>query len=141
MPSGPGTEGREITSQGDARTVFRRALERGNLMLAEVTAREIGIVDLGEALELTALMAQKGDWLRSRRAAARWLERYIAETSAAIDDAVLAAGCLAALGGRVHGEALAALRNLTSAAGSRHGVSSDGGRSRLVHGESDTDRS
>ena len=33
------------------------ALERGNLVLAEVTAREIGRVTIAEALELTALVA------------------------------------------------------------------------------------
>ena len=103
-----------MTSQGSARTVFRRALEHGNLLMAEMTAREIGVVGLDEALELTALMAVKGDWVRSRRAAARWLQRYIAETpGATIDDAVFLAGCLAVLGGRTHGEALTALRNAT----------------------------
>jgi hypothetical protein len=36
---------RRLTAQGHPRTIFRRALERGNLVLAEVTAREIGRVD------------------------------------------------------------------------------------------------
>jgi len=39
-PSRP-REGGASTSQGHPRTIFRRALERGNLVLAEVTAREI----------------------------------------------------------------------------------------------------
>ena len=47
------------TSQGHPRTIFRRALERGNLLVAEATAREIGQVSLVEALELTALIAEK----------------------------------------------------------------------------------
>jgi hypothetical protein len=34
-------------------------LERDNLVLAEVTAREIGRVTIAEALELTALVARK----------------------------------------------------------------------------------
>jgi hypothetical protein len=34
------------TSQGHPRTIFRRALERDNLVLAEVTAREIGRVTI-----------------------------------------------------------------------------------------------
>jgi len=79
-----------------------------------MTVREIGVVSLDEALELTALMAQKGEWPRARRAAARWLERYLAEKSPTIDDAVFVAGCLAALGGRNHGEALATLRALAA---------------------------
>jgi hypothetical protein len=67
---------------------------------------------LDEALELTALMAFK-DSPRARRAAARWLERYLGERpGVSIDDAVFVAGCLAALGGPAHGEALASLREL-----------------------------
>jgi hypothetical protein len=82
-----------------------------------MTIREIGVVGLDEALELTALIALKGEWPRARRAAARWLQRYIAESAAVtIDDAVFAAGCLAALGGRAHGEALRTLRTLTDTA-------------------------
>ncbi len=37
--------GAASTSQGHPRTVFKRALERDNLVLAEVTAREIGHVE------------------------------------------------------------------------------------------------
>ena len=58
LPSRP-RRGAESTSQGHPRTIFRRALERGNLVLAEVTAREIGRVTIAEALELTALVARK----------------------------------------------------------------------------------
>jgi hypothetical protein len=47
------------TSQGHARTVFRRALERENLVVAEATAKEIGRLSLAEALELTILIARK----------------------------------------------------------------------------------
>ena len=44
-----------MTSQGHARTVFRRALERGNLLVAEAQAREVGRVDLSEALAADGL--------------------------------------------------------------------------------------
>ena len=71
----------------------------------------MGVVGLDEALELTALMAFK-ESPRARRAAARWLQRYLAEHRSTIDDAVFVAGCLAALGGPAHGEALTALRAL-----------------------------
>jgi hypothetical protein len=47
------------TSQGHPRSIFRRALEHDNLVLAEVTAREFGRVTIAEALELTALVARK----------------------------------------------------------------------------------
>ena len=51
--------GEGSTSQGHPRTIFRRALERGNLLVAEATAKEIGRISLAEALELTLLIAQK----------------------------------------------------------------------------------
>jgi hypothetical protein len=38
--------GAASTSQGHPRTIFRRALEHDNLVLAEVTAREIGRVTI-----------------------------------------------------------------------------------------------
>jgi hypothetical protein len=69
----------------------------------------MGVVALDEALELTTLMAFT-DSPRARRAAARWLQRYLAEKPATIDDAVFVAGCLSALGGPAHGDALRALR-------------------------------
>jgi hypothetical protein len=53
-------------------------LERGNLVLAEVTAREIGRVTIAEALELTALVARKQPD-RYGRFAARWLCLWLEE--------------------------------------------------------------
>jgi len=74
---GPG-RGATSTSQGHPRTIFRRALEHDNLVLAEVTAREIGRVTIAEALELTALVARKQPQ-RYGRFAARWLCLYLEE--------------------------------------------------------------
>jgi hypothetical protein len=48
-----------VTAQGNPRVVFREALQRGNLLVAEATAREVGHIDLLEALELTALIARR----------------------------------------------------------------------------------
>jgi hypothetical protein len=99
-----------LTAQGHPRAVFRRAIEHGNLPLAEATARDMGHVSLAEALDLTALIAQKASH-RHQRAAARWLLRYLeADDDATISEAALAAACLSGLGGRRHGEALGALR-------------------------------
>jgi len=95
--------------------ILRRAVERGNLVVAEITARELGRIDLGDALELTALVASKNR-TRSRRMAARWLERWMIETAPAIDEAVMVVGCLAALGSTRHDEALENLRATTRAA-------------------------
>jgi hypothetical protein len=47
-----------VTSQGHPRTVFKRAVANKNLLVAEITAREIGIVSLEEALSLVVLVAE-----------------------------------------------------------------------------------
>jgi hypothetical protein len=67
--------------------------------VAEATAKEIGRISLAEALELTVLIARK-DPRRHPRVAARWLLRFLEENSeATIEEAALAASCLAALVG------------------------------------------
>lgn len=79
-----------MTAQGHPRAIFHRAIERRNLMIAETTAREIGSIDLTEALELVCLVAEK-DPKRFKSYARRWLLRLIAErplTLAEIDVAV-----------------------------------------------------
>jgi hypothetical protein len=86
-PAARPRRGAASTSQGHPRTVFRRALERGNLLVAEATAREVGRVSLAEALELTALIAAKESH-RLPRVAARWLRRYFDEREAATLDEV-----------------------------------------------------
>jgi hypothetical protein len=89
-----------------ALATFALAIERGNVVAAELAARDLGNLRLVDALELTALIAQKNR-LRSRRMAARWLERWLTETPGpTIDDAVMVAGCLAALGGASHENAV-----------------------------------
>ena len=62
----------------------RRALEHGNLMVAEATAKEIGRVSLVEALELTILVAQK-EPQRLRRVGVRRLQRYLEEHEARLE--------------------------------------------------------
>src|SRR6266496_931869 len=87
-PPGLGEEQRR-PHRGHPRTIFRRALERGNLVLAEVTAREIGRVMIAEALELTALVARKQPH-RYGRFAARWLCLYLEEhEKATLEDVAL----------------------------------------------------
>jgi hypothetical protein len=101
-----------MTAQGHPRTVFRRAIERGNLLLAETSIREIDDVTLLEALDLVALIALE-DPVRYRRAAGRWLQRYLHESAApTLDDAALAAALLGALGGARHAAAVATLRGM-----------------------------
>ena len=86
-----------------------RAIEHGNLLIAEMTLRaEIPRPSLVDLLDLTALIAQK-DPHRRTRVAARWLERYLAvRNDTTIDEIVFAATALQALGGPHHGHALVA---------------------------------
>lgn len=99
-----------MTAQGHPRSIFHRAIERGSLVLAEQTARELEHIWLSEALELVALIARH-DPQRHGRAGARWVRRYLEENAAAgLDDVTFVTGCLAALGGPEHDAALGALR-------------------------------
>jgi hypothetical protein len=46
-PSGP--TGRAVTAQGHPKAIFERAVERGNLVVAEATTWELGQLTLEEA--------------------------------------------------------------------------------------------
>jgi hypothetical protein len=108
--------GAASTSQGHPYTIFHRALERKNLLIAEATAKELPRLNLTDALDLTTLIARK-DPRRHPRVAARWLLRYLEEhPEATIDEAVLAASCLAALPGYGQADAAQALRAMAERA-------------------------
>ena len=86
-----------VTAEGHPRAVFRRAIERGNYLVAVTTAREIGQLSLDEALELLLLIATK-EPERFERAAARWHARFVLETRAVdVADAQLLLGAVAGL--------------------------------------------
>jgi hypothetical protein len=86
-------------AHGHPRAIFTRAIERGNVVIAEMAARKVGSLTLGEALALTALVAQK-DPARRVRYLLRWLRRLLEEDEClTIDEAALAVSALAALGG------------------------------------------
>jgi hypothetical protein len=68
-----------LTAQGHPRAIFERAVERGNLVVAEMTARELGRLTLEEALRLVLLYAER-DPARFERAALRWFARYLTES-------------------------------------------------------------
>ena len=100
-----------VTAQGHARTQFRRAIERKNLMGAETALREMGAVDLLEALDYVALLAELRP-AQAPRAAVRWHGRLETETPMlTMPDSALALAALVALcsGDR---EALGLLRRL-----------------------------
>jgi hypothetical protein len=75
VPSGP--TGRALTAQGHPRAIFKRAVERGNVLVAEATAREIGL-SLDEALQLVLLYAAY-EPAKLERAALRWFRRWLDE--------------------------------------------------------------
>lgn len=103
----------ELTAQGSPRAIFERAIERGNVALAETTLRaEIPRPTLADLLELTALIALKEPH-RHARVSARWLQRWLeAHQFATIYDVAFATSSLQSLGGRHHQHALSALRAL-----------------------------
>jgi hypothetical protein len=102
-----------MTAQGSSRSVFKRAIERGNLPIAEMTAREMGHIWLADALSLTVLAIEKAPGKRNAYAV-RFLRRLLEEdANLTIEEVVVAASALAALGGRAHEQALAALTALT----------------------------
>ena len=109
-----------MTPQGSPYSIFKRAIERGNLMVAEVTLRtEIPRPSLVDLLGLTALIALK-DPKRHARVSARWLQRWLeADHDATICDVTFAAAALQELGGRHHDRALAALRDMAEEASRR----------------------
>jgi hypothetical protein len=115
LPSGPWRC--EVTVQGHPRTIFQRAIERGNLVVAEATLRtEIPRPTLVDLLDLTSLIAFKQPE-RYSRVAARWLLRYLeAVEDATIYDAAFITGCLQALGGPHHEHAVTALRDMAQEA-------------------------
>ena len=73
------------------------------MLAALAAARDLPQLSLLDALDLTLLVARK-DPARHRRVAARWLQRYPDEhPEATIEEAALAASCLAALPGTSYG--------------------------------------
>jgi hypothetical protein len=105
-----------LTAQGHPSTIFRRAVEQGNLILAEGMARELGPITLAEALDLTVLVLQKEPGRRSGYTV-RWLRRLLEERpQTTIEEAALAASSLAALAGPAHAQAYAVLSGMAETA-------------------------
>lgn len=70
-----------MTAQGHPRAIFSRAIEHGNLVVAEQVAREVTNLTLEEALRLLFLYAEK-DPARYEKAALRWLSMYLSKGKA-----------------------------------------------------------
>ncbi len=85
-----------MTAQGQPRARFRRAIQRKNLMGAEMCAREMGVVDLAEALNLVCLVAEVAPE-RLDGFARRWLARLADERPLTLAELDLAVTALRAL--------------------------------------------
>ena len=70
-----------MTAQGHPRAIFKRAIESGTVLIAEMAAREVGSLNLAEALELVCLYAE-ADPSKFERAALRWHTRFVTENAA-----------------------------------------------------------
>jgi hypothetical protein len=67
-----------LTAQGSPRVVFKRAIQHGNVLIAETTARELALT-LEEALQLVLLYAAY-EPAKLERAALRWFRRWLDES-------------------------------------------------------------
>jgi hypothetical protein len=86
-----------VSSKGSPHGRFRRAIDHGNLLSAEASARELGQLSLADALDLLLLIAAK-EPARFQRAAVRWHGRFELEVRGLeIADAQLLLGALAGL--------------------------------------------
>jgi hypothetical protein len=101
-----------MTSQGSAHATFRRAIDRGNLLVATAVARELRTLSLADSFALLLLFADK-DATKFERAAPRWHARLVdAAGDLTITDAQAALGALALLPTPARPEALELLRAL-----------------------------
>jgi FlaA1/EpsC-like NDP-sugar epimerase len=62
-----------VTAQGSPRSIFKRAIERGNVVVAEATAREFALT-LEEAFQLILLYAAY-EPAKLEQAALAWFRR------------------------------------------------------------------
>jgi hypothetical protein len=108
LPSGPSR--RAVDRAGHPRAIFQRAIEHGNLVVAEDKARELGRLTVAEALDLVVLVVEKEPGRRSSYTV-RWLRRLLEERAqTTIEEAALAASALAALASPAHAQAMRRLR-------------------------------
>jgi hypothetical protein len=83
-----------VGNAGSPGAIFWRAIQRGNVVIAESVAREFPTLPLDHALALTYLYAEKHD-RRFERAALRYLERYLSESKPSLHDVASVATLLA----------------------------------------------
>jgi hypothetical protein len=97
-----------MTARGHPRAIFHRAIQRKNLLVAESTARELGALELTEALDLVCLVADKTPQ-RLDAFARRFLVRLADERSLSLAELDLALTALRTLPSERAADALRAL--------------------------------
>jgi hypothetical protein len=114
-----------MTSQGTAHGRFQRAIRNRNLLNAEIAAREIGELSLGDALAFCLLLAEV-DPPRFDRAIARWHALFVLEAGGiTADEAALALFAAKGLAGlKTRDVAAQTLRQLATTYGLRAVVQS-----------------
>jgi hypothetical protein len=101
-----------LTAQGSPYARFKRALDHGNLLEADSAARELGQLNLADALEFCDLLARLAPE-RFEHAALRWHGRWETENKpASFAEAQLVLVCLQLLTGEHRGVALSLLRHV-----------------------------
>jgi hypothetical protein len=101
-----------LTSEGHPYAVFRRALERRNLVSAWAAAAELQVVSLPDALAFCLLVRER-EPAKFPRLALRWHARFCAEThGVTLEDGRLILDLLSAIGGTQPQRAVRALREL-----------------------------
>jgi hypothetical protein len=85
-----------MTVQGHPRAIFKRAIERGNLVAAELAAREVGRLTIEEALWLVVLYAE-AEPAKFERAALRSHARFVDQASPSLLRAQVALAALSEL--------------------------------------------
>jgi hypothetical protein len=106
-----------VTSQGTAHGRFQRAVRAGQVFHAELAARELGALSLGDALRLVVLYADR-EPAKFSRAAARWHSRLVGDAGLDLLEAQLAMSALMLLTGPERQRGAGVLVEL----GRRHGV-------------------
>jgi hypothetical protein len=99
---------------------MKRAIERGNAMVAWALASELPHVELGDALALVlvlVLLALDHDAPRFDKAAVRWHSRLCREASLTLDESQLALSALRALAGSSRAAASQALLGIAAKRG------------------------
>jgi hypothetical protein len=109
-----------VTSEGSPYGRFQRAIQVRSVLAAETAARELGRLNLLDAIDLCLLMATEAPE-RYDRAAKRWFVRLVSERETlTLDQAALALACLRGLASGDRERLADVLRGL---AGGRQGSS------------------